>query len=168
MQKVAAPVAPAEPQPPNAPTDPPPRGADAEDGTLALGSSGLGEAELAIEAMTNFRLADTALQRNDLASAARLAQKAIDADPSQAEYRALLAWVQALQSNNEAAFGEAVEAITALLQEDPSSDRGLLYRGRLHKKLGNMEDALADFEGVLTLTPNNREAQNEVRALKKK
>ncbi len=145
-----------------------PPGADAEDGTLAFADAGAAEAELAIEAMTNFRLADTALQRNNLVDAEKLALKAVDADPNQPEYRVLLVWVQAMRANNNGAFESAIASITKLIDEDPSNERAFLYRGRFFKKLGRIEPALEDFAAVLDLNPSNREAQAEARALKKK
>ncbi len=145
-----------------------PPGADAEDGTLAFADAGAAEAELAIEAMTNFRLADTALQRNNLVEAEKLALKAVDADPNQPEYRVLLVWVQAMRANNNGAFESAITSITKLIDEDASNERAFLYRGRFFKKLGRIEPALEDFAAVLDLNPSNREAQAEARALKKK
>jgi hypothetical protein len=148
-------------------TEPPPE-ADAEDCTLAFADAGIAEAELAIEAMTNFRLADTALQRSNLVEAERLVLKAVEADPNQPEYRVLLVWVQAMRANNNGAFESAVASISQLIEEDPSNERAFLYRGRFQKKLGFIEQALEDFAAVLDLNPSNREAQAEQRALKKK
>jgi hypothetical protein len=45
----------------------------------------MAEAERALDAMTDFRLAESALQRSDVAGAERLAQKAVLADPDQVE-----------------------------------------------------------------------------------
>ena len=45
--------------------------------------------------MTHFRLAEEALQRNDLAQAERLAARAVANDPKQLDYLALHIWIRA-------------------------------------------------------------------------
>ena len=72
-------------------------GAPMNNGAVEIGDDGLADAEAALEAMQSFRLAEAALQRNDLAGAEKLAQKAVDGDPTQVDYVTLLAWIRALR-----------------------------------------------------------------------
>jgi Flp pilus assembly protein TadD len=135
-------------------------------GGIDLGE-GMEDAEAALEAMQNFRLAEAALQRNDTANAEQLAQKAVDGDPTQADYITLLAWVKAL-GNDPTKVKEAVATMSKVLIEDPSNERALLYRGKLLVRTNRLHDALNDFDELLATNPHHREAANELRALKQK
>ena len=128
---------------------------------------GMEDAEAALEAMQNFRLAEAALQRNDAATAEQLAQKAVDGDPTQADYLTLLAWVKAL-GNDPNEVKAAVATMSKVLIEDPSNERALLYRGKLLVRTNRLHDALNDFNELLATNPHHREAASELRTLKQK
>jgi hypothetical protein len=132
-----------------------------------ISDDGFAEAEAALEAMQSFRLAEAALQRNDIAGAEKLAQKAVDGDPTQVDYVTLLSWIRAL-GNAPAAVEEAIATMTRVLAEEPSSERALLYRGRLLSRTNRYQEALADFNELLAANPQHRDAQAEVRHLKSK
>jgi hypothetical protein len=136
-------------------------------GAIDMGDDGLADAEAALEAMQSFRMAEAALQRNDVAGAQRLAQKALEGDPSQADYVMLNAWIRAL-GGHPAPVEEAIAIMSQVLGEDPSSERALLYRGKLLVRTSRFEEALADFTELLGSNPQHREAQAEVRQLKTK
>jgi tetratricopeptide (TPR) repeat protein len=140
------------------PAAPPPPAAVRED---------VSGAEKAIQAMTDFRLAETALQRGDPKTAERLAARAVEGDPSQTDYPALLAWVRAM-SGAPAAVNDAIGALTQLLARDARSERALHYRGQLLKRAGRARDALRDFERILETNPHHREAASEVRVLRQR
>jgi Tfp pilus assembly protein PilF len=125
------------------------------------------DAKHALQAMTDFRLADKALERNDLATAERLAKKAVDGDPDKAEYRALVAWLAALSSRKDA-VKEALVGLAEVLNDDPLCERALLYRGKLHKRENRNSEALRDFMMALDVNPKNTEAASEVRLLRMK
>jgi tetratricopeptide (TPR) repeat protein/HD-GYP domain-containing protein (c-di-GMP phosphodiesterase class II) len=128
-------------------------------------SNAFDDAERALEAMTNFRLAETALQRGDMQLAERLAQKAAEGDPSQGEYIALYAWVCAMGATPNK-VNDAIDALSGVLRDDPSCERALLYRGKLYKRANKTTEALRDFETVLKANPKHREAASEVRLLR--
>lgn len=134
---------------------------------IDIGADGLADAEAALEAMQSFRLAEAALQRNDVSKALALAQKAVAGDPTQADYLTLVAWIQAL-GGQTAAVESAIETMTRVLGDDPSNERALLYRGKLFARSNRREEALADFNELLASNPHHREAANEVRVLKSK
>lgn len=123
------------------------------------------EAERALEAMTNFRLAETALQRGDMPGAEALARKAVEGDPDQSEYKVLYAWIRAMGSA-PTAVDEAIAVMTAVLDEDAGNERALLYRGKLYKRANKLKEAQKDFNALLATNPQHREAASEVRLLK--
>jgi Flp pilus assembly protein TadD len=135
--------------------------------TIEIGDDGMADAEAALEAMQSFRSAEAALQRNDLPNAQQLAQKAVSGDPTQADYLTLLAWIRALVNDDPAAIGEAIATMSSVLGGDPSNERALLYRGKLLVRSNQPQEALADFNELLAGNPQNRDAQAEVRNLKK-
>jgi tetratricopeptide (TPR) repeat protein len=126
------------------------------------------DAERLLEAMTHFRLAEEALQRNDLAEAERLAARAVVNDPTQLDYVALHIWIRAMTSTKNDGFGEAVLALSKLLAEEPKNERALLYRGKLLKKTSRIREALRDFERLLQANPRHHEANQEIRLLKQR
>jgi Flp pilus assembly protein TadD len=128
-------------------------------------ADGMEDAEAALEAMQNFRLAEAALQRNDVAGSETLAQKAVEGDPTQADYITLLAWVKAL-GDDPNKVKEAVATMSKVLIEDPSNERALLYRGKLLVRTNRLHDALNDFNELLATNPHHREAASELRLLK--
>jgi hypothetical protein len=160
---VASVTRPAAPRP----ASQPPR--DAVDATIASDTGalefgdGLADAELALEAMQSFRLAEAALQRSDLAGAEQLAQKAVDGDPGQGDYVTLLAWIRALAGHP---IDEAIAVMTQVLDDDPSSERARLFRGKLLVQASRPDEALADFEELLAVNPQHRDAQAEAQRLK--
>jgi cytochrome c-type biogenesis protein CcmH/NrfG len=118
--------------------------------------------------MTNFRLAESALQRNDLAQAERLAARAATGDPEQTDYIALHAWIRAMTNGQHDGFSEAIHTLSRLLADDAENERALLYRGKLLKRTSRMREALRDFERILMTNPRHREAMQEVRLLKQR
>lgn len=131
---------------------------------VEIPDEGMADAERALEAMTDFRLAEAALQRGDLSSAEALAEKALEGDPGQSEYRALLVWIRS--QGHPDTIEQAIGEFEQLISDDPVNERALFYRGKLLKALGRSIDALASFEDVLALNPQHREAGAEVRGLR--
>jgi tetratricopeptide (TPR) repeat protein len=125
-------------------------------------------AERAIEAMTQLRLAETALERNDLAQAERFAARAVANDPYQSDYVALHTWIRAMTSNKPESLSEAILALSKLLASDPKSERALLYRGKLLKKMNRIREALRDFERLVQANPRHREGVQELRLLRQR
>lgn len=134
---------------------------------IEIGDEGLADAEAALEAMSSFRLAEGALQRNDLAAAEEHVKKAIAADPTQADYMTLHAWIRALGGTG-VAVEEAIRTMSKVLIEDPSNEKALFYRGKLLVQTNRLLEALNDFNELLSANPHHREAQSEVRQLKGK
>lgn len=132
---------------------------------VEIGDEGLAEA--ALEAMSSFRLAEGALQRNDMAAAEEHAMKAVARDPTQADYITLLAWIRALGGAPQP-IAEAIRTLSNVLLDDPSNEKALFYRGKLLVRTNRLPEALNDFNELLSANPHHREAQNEVRELSSK
>jgi len=134
---------------------------------IEIGEDGMADAEAALEAMQNFRLAEAALQRNDVAEAERLAHDAVLADPGQSDYLTLLAWIRAI-AGGPAVVEEAISTMTRVLSGEPANERALLYRGKLFVRLQRFDQARADLGELLSINPHNREAASELRGLKQR
>ena len=139
---------------------------DGQSNAHHINEDGMADAEAALDAMQCFRNAEAALQRNDLANAQQLAQKALAGAPGEYDYVTLLSWIKSL--NGSASNGEAVMTMSNVLHDDPSNERALLYRGRLLVRSNRLQEAVLDFTELLAGNPHHREAQAELRAVKQK
>ncbi|MFO0737055.1 MAG: hypothetical protein U0270_14300 [Labilithrix sp.] len=126
----------------------------------------LADAEAALEAMTHFQNAETALAKGDLKKAEDYAKKAAKFDPNDASYTALLAFVQA--QNGTMPVDDAIRKISKVLIEDPSNEKGLFFRAKLLAKKNKLHEAINDFDELLNANPNHMEAQKEVQELRAK
>lgn len=164
--RLSAPPPPSAPPPSARPplsVPPPSAPVSGEDGFGVADS----EAIAALEAMASFRLAESALQRDDVAAAEVYAAKAVAADPSEWDYVALLAWTRALRGDG-ALVDEAIRTLSKVLIEDPSNVRALYYRGKLLVRTNRLPEALIDFTELLSADPHHRDAQSEAQRLKAK
>lgn len=134
---------------------------------VALPDEGLAEAEAALEATSNFQLAESALRRNDIAVAEDHARRAVEGDPMQGDYITLLAWIRA-QSGAPQAIDEAIRTMSKVLIEDPSNEKALLYRGKLLVRKNRFPEALIDLDELLSTNPQHREAQDLARQVRGK
>lgn len=120
-----------------------------------------------LEATIDFQKAEICLRRGDNAGAEALARKAHQADPQQAEYLAMLAWLEALKPEGQSP--EATQAKIAMLNRacsmNAKCERAFFYRAMLHKRAGYEEKAMADFKTATTLNVHNVDAQRELRLL---
>ena len=120
-----------------------------------------------LEATIDFQKAEISLRRGDNAGAEALARKAHQADPQQAEYLAMLAWLEALKPDGQSP--EATQAKIAMLNKacsmNAKCERAFYYRAMLHKRAGYEEQAIADFKTATTLNVHNVDAQRELRLL---
>ena len=120
-----------------------------------------------LEATLCFQKAEICFKRNDLAQAETLLRKAVELDGTQADYVALLAWVDTLKPQNQ-----SVEAMTERITEfdraiglNGRCERAYFYRAMLYKRIGNDAFALRDFKFAFELNPRNVDAQREVRLI---
>ncbi len=118
-----------------------------------------------LEAATNFQKAEVCLRRNDLVQAEELARAAYDADPAQADYIALVAWLESAKPENLGtdATEKRVAMLDRALKLNAKCERAYFYRGMLFKRLGNEKGAYKDFKQAVDLNPRNIDATREMR-----
>ena len=125
----------------------------------------MADAESALEAMSAYRLAEQALARNDAKTALLLAEKAVLKDPSQPDYGVLVAWIKSLAGNPKV-IDDAIGVMTRAIKDDPTSESPRFFRAKLYVKTNKLQEALKDFNELLALNPNHKEAATEARVLK--
>ena len=117
----------------------------------------------AVAAAEDFREAEALMRAGSLEAAEVLAHRAVERDPRQAEYQALLGYVRGLRAEKQST---PMKAAIALLSEAivrlPRSDRALVWRAQLRHDT-DPKGARADYERALALSPNNQEAQVALR-----
>jgi tetratricopeptide (TPR) repeat protein len=119
--------------------------------------------EQTVEATVEFQKAEV-LRKSDLALAERHARTALQLDPEQADYHALLAWVLFERHPGEdAPLTEMLALVDHALKLHDKHDRAHLYRGSILRRLGREADAVKAFRRSVELNPKNVDAQREVR-----
>jgi tetratricopeptide (TPR) repeat protein len=118
-----------------------------------------------IEAATDFQKAEVCFKRNDLVQAETWCKKAVQADPTQAGYHALLAWLIALKPENQSPekTAQSIKMLDRAIALNAKSESAHFWRGMLYKRLGKHDSALKDFKLVAELFPRNIDAAREVR-----
>lgn len=118
-----------------------------------------------VTATVEFQKAEICLRKNDLGQAEELARRALKLDPEQADYIALVAWLDALKPNAQTPEGtaERIADLDRALKLNERCERAYFYRAMLYKR--QRRDALAfkDFKKVAELNPKNIDAQRELR-----
>lgn len=114
-----------------------------------------------LRAATAFQRAEVLMKKRDEAGALKEARAAYDGDPSQAEYAALYAWLEARQRKED--FGELIRLMDSAVEREPENVRIRWYRGQLYKRAGKAAMAIREFRRVVELAPGHVEAQRELR-----
>jgi tetratricopeptide (TPR) repeat protein len=114
-----------------------------------------------LRAATAFQRAEILLRRGSLAQAEEEARSALADDPSQPEYRALLAWLEAQKPGADVAPSIAV--LDKVISQVPNDTRARWYRGQLYKRSGRDNRAIRDFRAIVEQDPRHVDAQREIR-----
>ena len=114
-----------------------------------------------LRAATAFQRAEILLKRNNFAQAEEEARQALNDDPSQPEYRALLAWLEAQKPGADLAA--AIAVLDKVLAQVPNDNRVRWYRGQLYKRSGRDNRAIRDFRAIVDSDPRHVDAQREIR-----
>jgi curved DNA-binding protein CbpA len=114
-----------------------------------------------IRAATAFQKAEVLMKRNNQAAALEEARKALELDPSQADYIALLAWLEAGQLNPN--LDDILGRIEKAARMEPNNTRIRWYRGLLLKRMGKNGKAIGDFRFIVENDPRHVDAQREIR-----
>jgi hypothetical protein len=131
----------------------------------AEGDESQAEVARVVDAATDFQKAEIFLKRNDLAQAEEFCKKAILGDEKQADYHALLAWLQSMKPDRQSdeAIAALVEDLTRAVALNKMCERAYFYRGMLLKRWHKEESAVKDFRRAFELNKRNIDAQREVR-----
>jgi curved DNA-binding protein CbpA len=116
-----------------------------------------------------FKQGEMALRREQLAQAVASFAQAVELQPNEAEYQAMLAWAQFAHASDKTAI--ATSTRKALLRAAESNERSptaRFYLGRVERMLGREREALAQFYEVLAIRPNHADATSEVRILEQR
>jgi len=118
-----------------------------------------------IDAATNFQKAEVCLRRGDHAQAEALCQLALNADSTQSDYLAMMAWLLALKPENQSPekTTKSLAMLTEAIKLNGRCEMAYFWRGMLLRRLGKGEAAMRDFREVVELNPRNIDAAREVR-----
>jgi curved DNA-binding protein CbpA len=118
-----------------------------------------------VDAATNFQKAEVFFKRSDPVQAESFARKAVEADPTQADYHAFLAWLLALKPEYQSPekTAECIAMFDRAIAISAKCERAYFWRGMLHKRLGKNDAAFLDFRRAVDLNPRNIDAAREVR-----
>ncbi len=118
-----------------------------------------------LDATVAFQKAEIWLRKNDFTQAEVLAHRAVELDPNQADYVALVAWLNALKPAAQTAEATQVciDELDRALKMNERCERGYFYRAMLYKRQHREGLAFKDFQKVAELNPKNIDAQRELR-----
>jgi curved DNA-binding protein CbpA len=117
-----------------------------------------------LRAATAFRKAEVLLKKHNLAAAEEEVTRAVEDDPDQGDYIALLAWVQAQKPERQnGPVEDFIQTLSQVIDKEPENARARWYRGQLYKRAGKEAHAVRDFRWVLERSPRHLDAAREVR-----
>jgi tetratricopeptide (TPR) repeat protein len=117
------------------------------------------------EAADARRRGEMAVRRDQLPAAIEEFEKAVQLDPRNGAYAALLAWTQFCLAGDKAAVAAETRRVLDRACQDTEEPIARLYLGRVERMLGRDKEALRHFRRVLEQHPHNTEAQSEARVL---
>jgi tetratricopeptide (TPR) repeat protein len=118
-----------------------------------------------LTAASTFEKAEIAFKRHELGEAEKLARKASEDDPTQADYLALLAWVMSQKPEHRSPEGtqECIDLLDRALKISDKCEKAYFWRGMLNKRAGKNTQAAKDFKHAVDLNPQNVDAVREMR-----
>ena len=118
-----------------------------------------------LDAATEFQKAEIMLRRNDAAAAHELARKAHELDPDQADYLAMVVWLDAQKPEwlGKEKTLEKVALLDRCIKMNANCERAYFWRGMLYKRADEGNKALKDLKKAADLNPRNLDAAREVR-----
>jgi tetratricopeptide (TPR) repeat protein len=90
---------------------------------------------------------------------------ALEGDPTQPDYLAMLAWLEASKPANQSPEKtlECIRMLDRAASMGGRSEKAFYWRGLLYKRLGKIDMATKDFRRVAEMNPRNIDAAREVR-----
>jgi hypothetical protein len=111
----------------------------------------------------SLRDVDRALEHDDFARAADIAERLASDGKEGPGARAVLAYCEARAGADHERVAAAVVALDKVIAGDPECARAFFYRGLLHKRAGKMDAAQRDLRKATRIDPRHVEAAREVR-----
>lgn len=116
-----------------------------------------------------FKQGEMALRRDQLPQAIEAFQMAVELQPKESEYQALLAWAQFAAAPDKASVAASTrKALQKASEANDRSPTARFYLGRVERMLGREREALQYFEEVLAIKPSHSEAASEARILRQR
>jgi cytochrome c-type biogenesis protein CcmH/NrfG len=122
-----------------------------------------------MQAEEAFRMGEMALRRDQLGQAVAAFSAAVELQPNEPEYQALLAWAKFASADNKAGVAAATRSLLQkAIDSSDKSPTARFYLGRVERMLGREKEALAHFQEVLRIKPNHADASSEARVLEQR
>jgi tetratricopeptide (TPR) repeat protein len=119
-----------------------------------------------LEAEEAFRRGELALKRDQPHAAVTELELAIQLNPDEADYHALLAWSQFCAAPDKMAIASTTRSqLDKAIQRSPQAVAARFYLGRVERMLGRDQEALRHFREVLTAAPGHSDAAAELRVI---
>ncbi len=113
-----------------------------------------------------FKLGEMALRRDQLTTAIAEFTTAVELQPNESEYTALLAWSKFAAAPDKMAVAAATRGqLSKAAAQSEKSVTARFYLGRVERMLGREREALEIFQRVLADKPHHADAKAEVRIL---
>jgi tetratricopeptide (TPR) repeat protein len=119
-----------------------------------------------LDAEEAFRRGELALRRDQPQAAVAELERAVQLNPDESDYHAMLAWSRFCAAPDKIAVAARTRVILdQAIQRSPKALTARFYLGRVERMLGRDQEALQYFREVLALAPGHAEAAAEVRVL---
>ena len=119
-----------------------------------------------LEAESAFRKGEQLLAGGEVAGAHSAFAEAVRLQPDEGEFLALLGWATHARAPADADVGlEALRLLGEAVQKSPALDRAHLYKGHVHKALGQTSQAQGEYEKAVECNPACTEALRELSIL---
>jgi tetratricopeptide (TPR) repeat protein len=126
-------------------------------------------AEKVMRAEEAFKRGEMALRRDQITQAMQAFAEAVDLQPGEIEYQAMLAWTKfAAAADKNAIATDTRKVLQRAADKDQNAAAPRFYLGRVERILGREREALQHFQAVLAIKPNHAEAASEARVLQQR
>jgi CheY-like chemotaxis protein len=119
-----------------------------------------------LEAESAFRRGEQLLASGDVPGAYVAFSEAVRLQPEEGEFLALLGWATHARAPADAGAGrQALNMLGEAVERSPTLDRAHLYKGHVHKALGQTAEAQGEYEKAVECNPGCTEALRELSIL---
>ncbi|HEY4059635.1 MAG TPA: hypothetical protein VGM39_23635 [Kofleriaceae bacterium] len=118
------------------------------------------------DAAESFKRGESALRRNDPEEACVELARAVELQPQDVDYAAMLGWARFCAATDRASVAPAArQALERAVQKSANPVNARFLIGRIERMLGRDREAMHHFEQVIDLEPRHQEAAAEIRAI---